>query len=85
MNLKYHMEASREIDEAFQWYEAQQPGLGFNFITEAESSVLRLLNFPNLNLEISKGIRRAILPVFPYGRSLFKKDPQNAQRSLCEF
>ena len=67
MNLKYHSEASREIDEAFQWYEAQQSGLGLNFVTEAESSVLRLLSFPKLNPEISKGIRRAIMPVFPYG------------------
>jgi plasmid stabilization system protein ParE len=67
MKLKYHPEASKEIDEAYNWYEAQQADLGLNFINEAEASVLRLLSFPNLNPEISKGIRRAIMPIFPYG------------------
>ena len=67
MKLKYHPEASMEIDEAFHWYETQQSGLGLNFVNEAESSALRLLSFPNMNPEIGKRIRRAIMPVFPYG------------------
>jgi hypothetical protein len=67
MNIRVHPEASKEISEAVQWYESQQTGLGINFAGDTEAAIYRLADFPNLNPEISKGIRRAIVPVFPYG------------------
>jgi|SRR4051812_31017797 len=67
MNIILHPEASREVAEAVQWYEEQQSGLGKGFAEDTESAIYRLAEFPNLNPEIGKGIRRAIIPVFPYG------------------
>lgn len=67
MNIRYHPEASREIDEAFEWYESQNAGLGLKFIEEAETTVHRILNFPELHPTVFKNLRRAILPIFPYG------------------
>lgn len=67
MRIQYHPEVSTEIDEAFDWYESQKSGLGRNFIEDAENTVHRILNFPELHPVIAKNLRRAILPVFPYG------------------
>ena len=67
MNIRYHAEASIEIDEAFKWYESQKAGLGLKFIDMAVTTVHRILNFPQLHPLISKNLRRAILPIFPYG------------------
>lgn len=67
MKIVLHPDASKEVAEAVQWYDEQQQGLGNLFATDAESAIYRLAEFPNLNPEIGKGIRRAIVPVFPYG------------------
>src|SRR5690349_8893400 len=67
MKIRYHPEASKEIDEAFEWYESQKVGLGLKFINEAESAIQRILNFPELHPMVIKSHRRAILPTFPYG------------------
>jgi plasmid stabilization system protein ParE len=67
MILKYHPEAANEVHEAFEWYESQKNGLGSQFISDLEVSLRRLQNFPHSSAIISKGYRRAILPIFPYG------------------
>jgi hypothetical protein len=67
MNIRYHPEASKEIDEAFEWYESQRSGLGLKFINEAETTIHRILNFPKLHPLVFKNLRRGILPIFPYG------------------
>jgi plasmid stabilization system protein ParE len=67
MNIQLHPEAAKEVAEAVRWYEEQQPGLGQIFASDAEAAIYRLAEFPYLNPEIKKGIRRAIIPVFPYG------------------
>ena len=67
MKIRYHAEASKEVDEAFEWYESQQVGLGLKFVEEAEATIHRILHFPQLHSTILKELRRAILPVFPYG------------------
>ena len=59
MNLRYHQEASRELDEVYGWYETQQPGLGARFINELEASINRIQNFPYIGNIIVKDIRRA--------------------------
>jgi ParE toxin of type II toxin-antitoxin system, parDE len=67
MKISLHPEVLKDISEAVQFYEEQQAGLGANFAAETEAAIYRLADFPNLNPEISKRIRRAIVPVFPYG------------------
>ena len=67
MNFNFNREASNELDEAFEWYENQQLGLGNRFIAEVESSITRILYFPSIGRIIIKDIRRFIIPNFPYG------------------
>ena len=67
MKIRYHPEASKEIDEAFDWYEANQPGLGPKFIDEAESAIHRIRNYPHLHPHVFKDVRKAVIPIFPYG------------------
>ena len=67
MNFKLHPEASTEIQEAVIWYEEQQSGLGKRFASEAETTIYRIAHFPEINSEMVKNIRRAIVPGFPYG------------------
>jgi toxin ParE1/3/4 len=64
-------EAVAELAEAAEWYEARRPGLEVDFLTEFER-VLPLIgtspaSFPRLmDLPADLGIRRALLPRFPY-------------------
>ena len=74
MNLRYHQEASHELDEVYRWYETQQSGLGTRFISELEASINRIQNFPYIGNVIVKDIRRALLPDFPYGVMYSIKD-----------
>ena len=67
MNFNFHSEASKELDDAFQWYETQQPGLGLRFILEIQESLKRIQNFPYIGNNIIKDVRRSLLPDFPYG------------------
>jgi hypothetical protein len=67
MKIQYHPEVSKEVEEAFEWYESQKSGLGLKFINETEMTIHRISNFPDLHPEVLKKLRRAILPIFPYG------------------
>jgi toxin ParE1/3/4 len=66
-SLKFSPRALRETGEAREWYELQSPGLGEEFIAAMELQLLRLEQAPQLYAEVIPGIRRALLPRFPYG------------------
>lgn len=65
--LKFSARALREIGEAQEWYESQSPGLGGEFIAAMELQLKRLEQAPLLYAEVMPGVRRALLPRFPYG------------------
>ncbi len=65
--LKFSARALREIGEAQEWYELQNPGLGEEFIAAMELQLKRLEQAPLLYAEIIPRVRRALLPRFPYG------------------
>lgn len=65
--LKFSARALREIGEAQEWYESQSPGLGEEFIAAMELQLKRLEQAPLLYAEVIPGVRRALLPRFPYG------------------
>jgi plasmid stabilization system protein ParE len=66
----YRIEAepsvNADIEAAFQWYEREEPGLGFEFIDELRHSYRRILNGPFKYQELRSGIRRALTRRFPY-------------------
>lgn len=65
--LKFSSRALYEIGEAQTWYEGQSPGLGEEFIAATELQLKRLERAPLLYAEVIPGVRRALLPRFPYG------------------
>lgn len=67
MNVRLHGLAQAELDDAFEWYEGQLTGLGARFIEEIDDTVSRIIAFPALGSELSPGIRRCLLPRFPFG------------------
>lgn len=64
--LKFSGRAVREIGEAFDWYEEQSKGLGSEFELAFELQLKRLEQVPLLYTEIIPGVRRTLLPRFPY-------------------
>ena len=48
--MKYRLEAAPavelDVEAAFDWYEREEPGLGFEFLDELRSAYLRILDHP---------------------------------------
>ena len=66
-HIDQHWLVRADIEEAYRWYEQQQPGLGRRFNTEVRA-VLRRLCADSLDFAVRfADIRRANLPSFPYG------------------
>ena len=64
--LKFSGRAVCEIGEAFAWYEEQSKGLGSEFPLVFELQLKRLEQVPLLYPEIIPGVRRTLLPRFPF-------------------
>lgn len=58
--------AQREVEEAFRWYEAQRPGLGYDFLLAMDATIERLRRLPEGNEVVALRTRRALLRRFPY-------------------
>lgn|SRR6266566_10154791 len=65
--LKLSARALEEIGEAHDWYDAQSPGLGEEFVAATELQLRRLEQAPTSYAEVIPGVHRALLPRFPYG------------------
>ena len=61
-------EAEDDLEEAFQWYEEQNPGLGLEYLLciDAAFDIIIIRN-PKLYQKVYKNIRRALPRRFPYG------------------
>ena len=59
--------ATQEIGEAYEWYQEQRPGLGVEFLEALDVQYQSILRSPRLYTQTQRGIRRALLPRFPYG------------------
>ena len=59
-------EAETEFDEAFDWYEAQQAGLGPAFAPEVQRVFDRISTNPLVHRVVLAGIRKAVVRRFPY-------------------
>jgi len=64
--LEVQAEAVIDIQEAFEWYEAQRSGLGVEFIEELESSYDDLCSHPQHYTAINEQFRRLKVNRFPY-------------------
>ncbi len=66
MKISFLVAASHELDEAYDWYEAQAKGLGGQLVEEARLAVRRVAVFSESCQEIAPGIRRCLVRRFPY-------------------
>ena len=68
---QYRIEAGPDVDAdieaAFEWYEAEEPDLGFEFLDELRGAYQRILEGPLKYQVLRSGIRRALTRRFPYG------------------
>ena len=67
MNVTFLKLAEKELDDAFEYYESVQKGLGFRFLAEVELSQNRIISFPLSYEKIGKYSRRCLVQKFPYG------------------
>ena len=67
---RYRLEAEvaveLDVESAFEWYEAEEPGLGVEFLEQLRAAYRRILENPLGYQELRSGIRRALPRQFPY-------------------
>lgn len=66
MHLKRDRRVRSDIQEAFRWYEQQQPGLGRRFTAALRSAFRDLRSNPKRYAIRFGDVRRVNLAVFPY-------------------
>ena len=59
-------EAEADLAEAFDYYEAQLPGLGHEFVATVEQQLELVVENPAQYQDLYRGVRRAVMRRFPY-------------------
>jgi plasmid stabilization system protein ParE len=67
MALRLRSEAQADLDAAARWYEAQQQGLGTQFLAEVRLALQRIRTNPDAYPIGYRGTRRALIRRFPFG------------------
>ncbi|WP_328983628.1 type II toxin-antitoxin system RelE/ParE family toxin [Thiorhodovibrio winogradskyi] len=61
MNFSFHQEAEKELNEAIDYYEDIEPGLGYDFALEVRSAIDRLVDFPKAWAVLDSDVRRSLV------------------------
>ncbi|NOQ36484.1 MAG: type II toxin-antitoxin system RelE/ParE family toxin [Methylococcaceae bacterium] len=64
--LVYKTRAKEDVKAAFNWYEQQKTGLGYDFLDNLEDSIIKIQHNPLLYPKTHKNLRRTLLKRFPY-------------------
>jgi len=67
VRIRFLALARQELDDAFEWYQHQTAGLGYEFLDEVDRVVHRIKTYPESCAELVSGLRRALVNRFPYG------------------
>jgi toxin ParE1/3/4 len=59
--------AAADVEEAYDWYEAQREGLGDEFLAAVQAALESILNHPEAAPIVHRETRRVLLRRFPYG------------------
>ncbi len=60
-------EARTDLLDAFNWYQEQRPGLGFDFKLCVDEVFSKLHRRPNIYKHVHKEVRRVVTQRFPFG------------------
>jgi plasmid stabilization system protein ParE len=66
MHLIVRLAAAADIDEAFLWYERQQPGLGHDFLAAVQATLDGIAEHPLRHPVVRRNTRRSLLRRYPY-------------------
>jgi len=67
MAIHFLTPASIELDEAVEYYESQQRGVGNRFAAAVENTLSRITLFPEGYQSVGRYSRRCLVSKFPYG------------------
>jgi len=81
--IVFRLEASAEFNEAFDWYDQQQAGLGLDFLDRVADVLAQIELMPESYQMIFEDVRRAAIRRFPY--SIFYRIETNQITVLAVF
>ncbi|OPZ30962.1 MAG: hypothetical protein BWZ02_00496 [Lentisphaerae bacterium ADurb.BinA184] len=67
MTFSLHPADRVELSDAVDYYEACEPGLGYEFLEEVYAAIARALQYPDGWSQLSHRTRRCLTQRFPYG------------------
>ncbi len=67
MRTTFNELAERELNDAVQYYEHEQAGLGAAFITEVRRCTAAIAEYPEAGTLTQGAVRRRLCQRFPYG------------------
>jgi len=67
MIFSFHPEAEAELNDAIDYYEDKERGLGYDFAVEVYATIQRITAFPEAWPVMKNDIRRSLVKRFPYG------------------
>ena len=67
IKVRVRKRAKADIEDAAKWYEAQQAGLGSQFLDEIQKAFSRISEFPDLYPSVGRNTRRCLIQKFPFG------------------
>jgi hypothetical protein len=73
MRYLFHPEAEAELNDAVDYYDECQEGLGLEFAKEVYAAIESICEFPLAWAPLSQNTRRRLLNRFPYGGSISPK------------
>jgi plasmid stabilization system protein ParE len=78
MRIGYSLAAWQELDEAFAYLEAEQPGLGYRFTADVDEALARIRQQPHAWHPLGPSLRRCHLKHFRYAVIYRIRDDQVA-------
>jgi plasmid stabilization system protein ParE len=67
IDVEFRPAAAADLEEAADWYEAKQGGLGLEFLDAVRATLDKITENPKLYRVLYRDTRRALIRRFPYG------------------
>ena len=67
MKFYFHPQAEAELNDAVEYYDLCEFGLGLEFAEEVYSTLERILEYPSVGPKVSPNAHRCLVNRFPYG------------------
>jgi ParE toxin of type II toxin-antitoxin system, parDE len=85
MDIRFLDIAQRELDEAVEYYNAESPGLGDQFLLEVLSTLQRIRQYPSAWHPFTQNTRRCQTRRFPYGvvYQILESETSSSRWPIC--